>query len=555
MNTLNPLEIQLHRMERIQAINYELIANRSLEEILHQIVNVAAELMDCEVVSLLLLDEPSNTLRIMVTTLNQDRLFNIPVPMESIAGAAFTGNEPIIIHDAQADPRYFPNIAESLNYPSHALVALPLKFRDRKIGVVEAINKVKGQCFEETDIQLLTAIATQATIAIENTRQMEQYKQLAQDEQNQRQMADALRHASAAVTSTLDYDQVIDRILEQVGQVIPNDTSNMMMVEAGNIARVLRGRGYAQFGTADTLTETTLKMDDAMGLRRMIETLRPIVVPDVAQDPTWVYSRPEHQWIRSYIGAPIIVRDSVVGFLNVNSAIPDLYNRTHAERLQAFAHHAATAIENARLYRQAQEEIAERIKVEDELRRHRNHLEELVKERTAEVHRLAITDSLTDVFNRRHFMVLGNQALNQAQRYNHPLTALMLDIDHFKKINDSYGHAVGDEALRKLADQLRKDLRSTDILGRYGGEEFVFLMPETNLQTARQSAERMLANIRGLRIDTPQNQIGITASIGVAEWNPASQKTIDALIARADEVMYAAKQAGRNQVLAQRENK
>jgi diguanylate cyclase (GGDEF)-like protein len=243
----------------------------------------------------------------------------------------------------------------------------------------------------------------------------------------------------------------------------------------------------------------------------------------------------------------------VVGFLNANSAIPNLYNQTHAERLRAFAHHAATAIENARLYQQAQEEITERIKVEEELRRHRDHLEELVKERTAEVHRLAITDSLTDVFNRRHLMELGNRALNQAQRYHHPLAAIMLDIDHFKKINDTYGHAAGDEALRKLAEQLRKNLRSVDILGRYGGEEFVILMPETSLQTARQSAERLLTDIRALRIDAPQITFGFTASIGVAELNLASQQTIDALIARADQALYDAKQAGRDRVVTQHE--
>jgi len=371
---MNTIELQLRRMERIQAINYELINNRSREEVLHQIAQIAAELLDCEFVSILLLDEPSNTLRFVVATLNQDRLFNIPVPMESIAGTVFNSNEPLILQDAQADPRYFSEIDKSFNYPAHTLIVLPLKFRDRKIGVLEAGNKRNGQLFDETDVQSLTAIAAQATIAIEN----------------------------------------------------------------------------------------------------------------------------------------------------------------------------------ARLYQQAQDEIAERIKVEEELRRHRDHLEELVKERTAEVHRLAITDPLiTDVFNRRHLMVLGNQALNQAQRYHHPLAAIMLDIDYFKQVNDTYGHAIGDETLRKLADQLRADLRSTDILGRYGGEEFVILMPETDLQTAYESAERLLVNIRVLRISTPKNEFGFTASIGVAELDHASQQTIDNLIARADEAMYAAKDAGRNRVVAQ----
>jgi eukaryotic-like serine/threonine-protein kinase len=551
MNTMEPLEIQLRRMERIQAINQELVASRSLEEILHQIVQIAADLVDCEVVSLLLLDEPTTTLRFVVTTLNQEKLFNVPVPIESIVGASFVSGKPLIVDDVQSDPRYCSDISDSMNYPTHTLLVVPLRFRDRKIGGLEALNKNGDQHFDDNDAQLLTALAAQATIAIENTRQMEQFKQLAQAEQNQREMADALRLASAAVTSTLDYDQVIDRILEQVSQVIPNDTSNIMMIEAGNVARIFRGRGYAQFGTENTLSQTTMSVDEALGLRRMIKTQQPVFVSDVTKDPDWIYSRPEHQWIRSYVGAPIIIREAIVGFLNANSALPSLYDHTHAERLQAFAHHAATAIENARLYRQAQEEIAERIKVEEELRHHRDHLEELVKERTAEVHRLAIIDSLTDVFNRRQLMELGNKALQQAQRYRHPMAALMIDADHFKKINDTYGHAAGDDALRKLADQMRADLRSTDIIGRYGGEEFVVLMPETNLQTARQSAERLLANVRAIRVDAPQKQFGFTVSIGVAEWSSAGQETIDSLIARADEASYAAKQSGRDRVVIQ----
>lgn len=371
MEKTSAFEIQLRRMERIQAINNELITNRSLDEILHQIVHITAELLDCELVSLLLLDETSNTLRFVATTVNQERLFNIPVPMESIVGSSFTSGEAIIVDDVQSDSRYYSDLDKSMNQVSRTILVVPLKFRDHKIGGLEAINKRGDQYFDESDAQLLTTLAAQATLAIEN----------------------------------------------------------------------------------------------------------------------------------------------------------------------------------ARLYQEAQDEIAERIKVEEELLLHRDHLEELVKERTAEVHQLAITDALTDIFNRRYLIELGKRALLQALRYHQPLAAMMVDFDHFKMINDNYGHAVGDEALRKLADQMRKDLRSIDILGRYGGDEFVVLMPETNLQMAYQSARRLLATIRTLVVSTPQNQISFTASIGVAELDHAHQRTIDALIARADDAAYAAKQTGRNKVV------
>jgi diguanylate cyclase (GGDEF)-like protein len=134
------------------------------------------------------------------------------------------------------------------------------------------------------------------------------------------------------------------------------------------------------------------------------------------------------------------------------------------------------------------------------------------------------------------------------------LSAMMVDVDHFKHINDTYGHAIGDEALRQLASKLRQDLRSADILGRDGGEEFVVLMPETDLDTARRIAERLLSGIRTLCIDADQPQIGLTASIGVAELDWTHPQSLDTLIACADQAMYTAKQAGRDRVFTQPKN-
>ena len=554
---MNICDMRLCLMEGILAISHELVGSRTLDEILHQIVQIATKLVDCETVGILLLDEQANTLRFVAVTQHAERIFDYPVPIDnSIAGAAFTSNQPVIVHNVDADPRHYATIADTLNYPTHSLLAVPLTFRERKIGVLEAENKKNNRHFDESDTLILTALATQATIAIENARQaienvqqMERYKQMAQAEQQQRHMADALRLASAALASSLDYNQVIDRILEQVSQIIPGDTNNVMLIESGNLARVFRGRGYESVGTAETLNDTLLNIATVAGLRQMCDTKHPIVIPDVQQDPNWVYSRPEHRWIRSYIGAPIIVREHVLGFLNVMNVTPNCYDASHAQLLQTFAHHAASAIDNARLYSQAQAEIAERIKAEEELRRHRDQLEALVKERTAEIHRLAITDPLTDLFNRRHLIELGNRALNHAQRYQHPLSVMMIDIDHFKKINDIYGHAMGDEALHELAKLMLSQLRLSDIVGRYGGEEFVVILPETNLQAAHKLAERLLLNIRTMQIAIETKHTNLTASIGLVERNQVNPQKIDLLISYADQAMYAAKQAGRDRVV------
>jgi len=155
----------------------------------------------------------------------------------------------------------------------------------------------------------------------------------------------------------------------------------------------------------------------------MEQTGQPVVIPYVERDEEWVVSRPEHVWIKSYAGAPIRVRDRVIGFLNVNSATPGFFSQADAEHLQAFANHAAIAIENARLYSQAQQELTERMRAEKELRRHRDHLEELVEERTAELvsaveQRDRVNDDLT------HEIVERTRAEEALQRRNQELAAL-----------------------------------------------------------------------------------------------------------------------------------
>jgi diguanylate cyclase (GGDEF)-like protein/PAS domain S-box-containing protein len=162
------------------------------------------------------------------------------------------------------------------------------------------------------------------------------------------------------------------------------------------------------------------------------------------------------------------------------------------------------------------------------------------------LHQLATHDALTGIYNRRHLEEVVRLELERAQRYTRPLTVAMLDADHFKRINDTYGHQVGDEVLRTVSQRCQKTLRASDVLGRYGGEEFVVVFPETALDEARMVAERLRAAVAGAPVTVGEQALLVTISIGLAGLSRGQDHAT--LLARADSALYAAKQSGRNRV-------
>ncbi len=165
-----------------------------------------------------------------------------------------------------------------------------------------------------------------------------------------------------------------------------------------------------------------------------------------------------------------------------------------------------------------------------------------------EVQRLANEDVLTGCNNRRHFMEQAAQEIQRSMRYKRPLSLLMVDIDHFKEFNDHYGHQIGDQLLCHMILLCQKQLRTVDVLGRYGGDEFVILMPETAKPGALSASERLRVKIEKMKIHTPAGNLSITVSMGLASLERGfdETQTLDALVKMADDALYAAKNAGRN---------
>jgi diguanylate cyclase (GGDEF)-like protein len=180
-----------------------------------------------------------------------------------------------------------------------------------------------------------------------------------------------------------------------------------------------------------------------------------------------------------------------------------------------------------------------------ELQKRNTQLEEML--RHAET--LALTDSLTGLFNRRRCAELARRELAVTRRYKNPLSCVMIDLDHFKRINDVHGHAAGDEVLRTVAHLLSQNLREVDVAARYGGEEFALLLPHTAKMNAWIVAERLRTKIEALELSYESQTLSVTASFGVADDKDAPTGRWEDLFRAADIALYRAKGRGRNQTV------
>jgi diguanylate cyclase (GGDEF)-like protein len=176
-----------------------------------------------------------------------------------------------------------------------------------------------------------------------------------------------------------------------------------------------------------------------------------------------------------------------------------------------------------------------------------------MRQHEARLEALGTTDALTGLKNRRGFRDAAVAELSRAQRSGTPVSVLMLDIDHFKRVNDVHGHAAGDAVLARVGATLRGEMRDHDVIGRYGGEEFVVLLPGVEEEAARQIAERLRARVSAGETEAGGGTVRVTATLGVASWGPrrGRRADLDALVARADDALYRGKEGGRDRVVVE----
>ncbi len=324
---------------------------------------------------------------------------------------------------------------------------------------------------------------------------------------------------SRAISATLDTDEILNIIVNKVAEITNATRCSIVLINKN------KDLGYV-LASHDNPDIKNLMIDlrKYPEIRRVIETKEVLVIEDLSSNPIMDEVRNLVSGFKdiSILVVPIVCEEEVLGTLFLRTKRPHrAFTLKEIHFCQVVANSSYNALRNAHLYRMIQEE-KEKLEI------------------------LAITDQLTNTYNHSYFYMRLDEEFQRAKRYNLSLSCIMMDIDDFKRINDTYGHLQGDAVLRTIAQDVQNAIRKNDLIARYGGEEFAILLPHTDLQGAFKEAERLRGVVESIHFkDLPKGE-KITVSLGVASYPHESIKNSHDLIANADKGLYRAKQEGKN---------
>lgn len=438
------------------------------------------------------------------------------------------------------------DLQHTTQHHARTYLGIPL-FRGAQVTGVLSVQSYEPNSLSPEQIQTLEIIASQAAIAIENARLYDVTRRRAEE-------MTLLYEISLELSANLNMDQVLRNLLEKCRLLLPIDSFYVAIYEESTHLIY-----YPLFFDQDNFKNIPVRdMRVAPGLTgEVILSAKTVYLSDTL-DPKIAE---QYQIIhiggtptRSFVGVPMIVRGRVIGVISAQSYLPDHYNEEHIRLLETIATQAAIAVENSRLYEAARKEILERRQAQEDLQQTNQELQvqlHRVESLQEELREQAIRDVLTGLFNRRYLDEIFAKKLNRTKRKESSLAVIMLDIDHFKSFNDTYGHTAGDELLSMLGELLRKQTRQSDVACRYGGEEFIILLSDTPLDVATKRAEEIRRSFEESYIRFEEKKLRATISIGIAIY-PDHGEQPEALIIQADQALYQAKSNGRNQVVAWR---
>lgn len=385
---------------------------------------------------------------------------------------------------------------------------VPMKTKDRIIGIVTLDQKD----IDHGNLEYLTHLAGQAAASFETAFLYQEVGESRKKLDRQMHNLKILYDIGQALNFIDDLTKLLKMIIDQAIEIVQASKGSLMLVEGEElVVRVVRG--------IDKITEekiltgeiqcTRIKVGEGIA-GRVAKTGEPLLIDDTSSDGRFLASRGSN--VDNIMCIPLKVYDEVIGVMNISNKKAETFTEEDLKIIETLADQAAVAINNARLYE------------------------------------MAVTDGLTKLFIRRHFMQRMNDEMRRAMRYGHDISLLMIDLDHFKNLNDTYGHQAGDKVLIEAAKLFKRSVRSTDIAGRYGGEEFCILLPETSTTGAMIIGERLRKEMETMIIKFKSFELNCTISMGIGTF-PRDANDSTELIRKADIALYRCKEQGRNKIM------
>ena len=396
-------------------------------------------------------------------------------------------------------------VAEAALRPHTVACGVPLE--ERGGGLLGALVADRAAAFSAEEQRVLEALASEVTRAVEAERLLGAVRR---EKEEKARFFRALEELNKTTTPQQAAQTAIAQARQMCGALdlcaitLVEDRRHRVVAVEGEAASPLRD---LSFGENAGLVSNVVKLGAPLP-GRALGAMDRVLIFDAG---TVV------RGLAALKIFPLKSGESVVGTLVCGSRSPDALPEAAQKELAMLALQAAEALVRTRLYAQAE--------------------------------RLATTDGLTGLLNRRTFNAQLHGRLREAERYQRPLSLVLIDIDHFKQVNDGYGHPAGDAVLRSVADLLTRQARETDIVARYGGEEMTLILPETDARGALAIAERIRKSVGEAHHRTEQGNLRVTISAGLSTW-PGGGESGEELLEAADKALYRAKQAGRNRVFA-----
>ncbi len=502
------VEAQLSLRHALLDVSATLLGTLDERQVFARIATMLKEIVAYDAMEVRLVDEDANELYCgFATDEDAEQMQDWRSPLdEGVSGWVVRHNEAQLVNDMLADPR--GALVPGTELVPQAAIMVPLTVGGRVIGVL-AIDRMQGKTFDEQELEPAKLFGNLAAIAIQNARSYEQLGRTTAQLEAQVDLQHKLFDLSAALLSTLDPSDVFAQITTMLKEIVDFDAMDIRLIDEETRELVCL---YSRDSHAEQMLGFRIPLDQGVS-GWVVRHNEPQLVNDMTHDPRVVQvPGTEQDEPQASILVPLNVRGMVTGVLRIDRMGGRTFAEHELEPVKLFGNLAAIAIQNARSYE--------------------------------EMERQAISDGLTGIHNYRHFHDTLYATVSRGDRYDESFCLLMMDLDHFKLVIDTFGHQAGDEVLREVAAALRRCSRESDYLARYGGEEFVMILPRTGLSEARAIAERIRGQVAAIPVN---GNLHVTMSIGVASY-PESARDADGVLGAADAALLRAKSRGRDRV-------